>query len=156
MIYFTNLAPANEIGGNSYLLEFGNCRVALDAGTHPKREGRETLPKLDLLKFDSLDAIFLTHAHLDHSGALPVMMREHPSARVIMSEATRELTDAMLHNSVNVMTAKREELGETAYPLAEVAFLTGFSEQSAFNRAFRRWAGQTPRSYRLAAASPRT
>lgn len=116
MIFFTNLAPANEIGGNSYLLEFGNCRVALDAGTHPKREGRETLPKLDLLKFDSLDAIFLTHAHLDHSGALPVMMREHPSARVFMSEATRELADAMLHNSVNVMTAKREELGEFAYP----------------------------------------
>ena len=42
-------------------------------------------------------------------------------------------------------------LRETGYPLAEVAFLTGFSEQSAFNRAFKRWAGQTPRSYRLRA-----
>ncbi|AKS42550.1 AraC family transcriptional regulator [Wenzhouxiangella marina] len=41
-------------------------------------------------------------------------------------------------------------LRDTAYPLAEVAFLTGFSEQSAFTRAFKRWAGQTPRSYRLA------
>ena len=40
-------------------------------------------------------------------------------------------------------------LTETGYPLAEVAFLTGFSEQSAFHRAFKRWAGQTPRSYRL-------
>ncbi|MEM8682209.1 MAG: AraC family transcriptional regulator ligand-binding domain-containing protein, partial [Pseudomonadota bacterium] len=40
-------------------------------------------------------------------------------------------------------------LADYAYPLAEVAFLTGFSEQSAFNRAFKRWAGQTPRSYRL-------
>jgi AraC-like DNA-binding protein len=40
-------------------------------------------------------------------------------------------------------------LRETTYPLAEVAFLTGFSEQSAFNRAFKRWAGRTPRSYRL-------
>ena len=40
-------------------------------------------------------------------------------------------------------------LAETAYPLAEIAFLTGFSEQSAFNRAFKRWAGQTPRSFRL-------
>jgi len=42
-------------------------------------------------------------------------------------------------------------LRETSYPLAEVAFLTGFSEQSAFNRAFRRWAGQTPRSFRVKA-----
>lgn len=36
------------------------------------------------------------------------------------------------------------------YSLAEVAFLTGFSEQSAFSRAFRRWSGQTPRAYRVA------
>lgn len=42
-------------------------------------------------------------------------------------------------------------LRETDYALAEVAFLTGFSEQSAFTRAFRRWSGQTPRSFRLAA-----
>ncbi|MEL7168523.1 MAG: helix-turn-helix domain-containing protein, partial [Bacteroidota bacterium] len=35
--------------------------------------------------------------------------------------------------------------------LAEVAFMTGFSEQSAFTRAFKRWAGQTPRSFRLSA-----
>lgn len=42
-------------------------------------------------------------------------------------------------------------LRETDYSLAEVAFLTGFSEQSAFNRAFKRWSGETPRSYRLSA-----
>ncbi|MEO0817904.1 MAG: AraC family transcriptional regulator ligand-binding domain-containing protein [Pseudomonadota bacterium] len=40
-------------------------------------------------------------------------------------------------------------LRETQYSLAEIAFLTGFSEQSGFTRAFKRWAGQTPRSYRL-------
>jgi AraC-like DNA-binding protein len=40
-------------------------------------------------------------------------------------------------------------LAETDYSLAEIAFLTGFSEQSAFTRAFKRWSGQTPRSYRL-------
>ncbi|MEM9939686.1 MAG: AraC family transcriptional regulator ligand-binding domain-containing protein [Pseudomonadota bacterium] len=41
-------------------------------------------------------------------------------------------------------------LRDTDYSLAEVAFLTGFSEQSGFTRAFKRWCGQTPRSYRLA------
>lgn len=55
-----------------------------------------------------------------------------------------------------VVDAARKELAhrllhETDYNLAEVAFLTGFAEQSAFTRAFKRWAGQTPRSYRLAA-----
>ncbi len=40
-------------------------------------------------------------------------------------------------------------LKETDYSLTEVAFLTGYSEQSTFTRAFKRWKGQTPRSYRL-------
>lgn len=40
-------------------------------------------------------------------------------------------------------------LSDTEYSLAEIAFLTGFSEQSGFTRAFKRWSGQTPRSYRL-------
>lgn len=39
-------------------------------------------------------------------------------------------------------------LSDTRYSIAEVAFLTGFSEQSAFTRAFKRWAGQTPGSFR--------
>ncbi|WP_109355731.1 AraC family transcriptional regulator [Sphingorhabdus sp. EL138] len=44
-------------------------------------------------------------------------------------------------------------LRDTEYSLAEIAFLTGFSEQSGFTRAFKRWAGQTPRSYRLRVAA---
>ncbi len=43
----------------------------------------------------------------------------------------------------------KQLLSKTEYSLAEVAFMTGFSEQSAFNRAFKRWAGQTPRSFRI-------
>lgn len=56
----------------------------------------------------------------------------------------------------DVVDAARRELAErllrrTDYALAEIAFLTGFSEQSAFTRAFKRWSGETPRSFRLKA-----
>ncbi|MCI4643625.1 MAG: AraC family transcriptional regulator [Hyphomonadaceae bacterium] len=44
-------------------------------------------------------------------------------------------------------------LRDTGYSLAEIAFLTGFAEQSGFTRAFKRWAGHTPRSYRLSSNS---
>ncbi len=58
------------------------------------------------------------------------------------------------HSFQSVVDLARKDLAqrllrETDYSLAEVAFLTGFAEQSGFTRAFRRWAGQTPRSYRL-------
>ena len=58
------------------------------------------------------------------------------------------------HSFQSVVDMARKDLAqrllrETEYSLAEVAFLTGFAEQSGFTRAFKRWAGQTPRSYRL-------
>ncbi len=59
------------------------------------------------------------------------------SYQQLIDEARRQLAERLLR--------------QTDYSLSEVAFLTGFSEQSAFTRAFKRWAGQTPRSYRLAA-----
>lgn len=60
------------------------------------------------------------------------------------------------HSFQDLVDLARRELAhqllkETDYSLAEVAFLTGFSEQSGFSRAFKRWSGQTPRSYRLSA-----
>ncbi len=77
------------------------------------------------------------------------------AAQLGMSGRTlqRRLSDESVSFQSLVDQARREFaerlLADTGYPLAEVAFLTGFSEQSAFNRAFKRWAGQTPRSYRL-------
>ncbi len=65
----------------------------------------------------------------------------------------RRLSDKSVSFQAVVDLARRELaeqlLRETAYSLAEVAFLTGFAEQSGFTRAFKRWAGQTPRSYRV-------
>lgn len=67
----------------------------------------------------------------------------------------RRLSDQGLSFQGVVDLARRDLaqklLRETDYSLAEIAFLTGFSEQSGFTRAFKRWAGQTPRSFRLAA-----
>lgn len=114
---FQNLARHPDIGSNCYLLEVGETRIILDAGTHPKHTGRDTLPQFDRLAPDSVDAILLTHPHLDHIGGLPVLMKQHPNAAVAMTEVTRENGSALLHNSVNVMKAQREELNEPSYPL---------------------------------------
>ena len=117
-MFFTNLTRANEIGANSYLLDFGaDGRVVLDAGMHPRAEGVGGLPRLEAMPFDSVGTILVTHAHHDHTGALPLLMREHPSARVFMSEATYFLADPLLHNSVQVMLKQKAEKGIAEYPL---------------------------------------
>jgi Cft2 family RNA processing exonuclease len=113
---FTNLTREVEIGANSYLLEAAGKRLILDSGLHPRFDGEQALPQLGLAAEDSVDAIFLSHAHQDHVGSIPVAMRRQPRAPVFMTEATRQLSEVMLHNSVNVMLKKREE-GVTSYPL---------------------------------------
>lgn len=116
-MFFQNLARHNEIGANCYLLDTGDCRIVLDSGMHPKQEGPDALPAHHELAPDSLDAIMLSHSHLDHSGTIPVLLRDHPSAPLYLTQATADLTKALLHNSVNVMQHKRLELGITEYPL---------------------------------------
>jgi Cft2 family RNA processing exonuclease len=101
---FTNLTRATEIGANSYLLELGGQRLVLDCGMHPKLEGEAALPNLRLIPDGSLDAILISHSHLDHIGSLPVLMRRQPRARVLMSAPTGRLGEVLLHNSVNVMS----------------------------------------------------
>ena len=115
-ITFTNLTREVEIGANSYLLEMAGKRLILDSGLHPRFDGEAALPQLGIVADDSIDAILLSHAHQDHVGSLPVMMRRQPRAPVFMTDATRHLSEIMLHNSVNVMLKKREE-GITSYPL---------------------------------------
>ncbi len=100
----TNLTRRTEIGANSYLLELAGRRVVLDCGMHPKLEGEDATPDLRRVPDGELDAIIVTHAHLDHIGSLPVLMRRQPRARVFMSPPTAYLGEALLHNSVNVMS----------------------------------------------------
>ena len=104
---FTNLTGALDIGANSYSVETAGRRILLDAGYHPKQSGAAGLPRLDLVKDDSFDAMVLSHSHHDHIGSLPVAMRRHPRAPVLMTEATQALGGIMLHNSVNVMLAEQ-------------------------------------------------
>ena len=117
---FRSLCRSAEIGANSYLLDTGKARVVLDAGLHPKHDGLEGVPRYDLLEDGSIDSVVVTHAHLDHIGSLPVLLNRQPQAKAFFSQAAAELSAAMLHNSVNVMQAKRLELGIVEYPLNKI------------------------------------
>lgn len=114
---FSHLGKAAEIGANSYVIDTGDARIVLDAGMHPKREGMDAVPEFRSISEEHVDAIIVTHSHLDHSGTLPVVQRDHPEASVFMTPPTRALVDALLHNSSNVMSSKGQELGIREYPL---------------------------------------
>jgi Cft2 family RNA processing exonuclease len=113
----TNLNPDTDIGASAWHLEMDGHRLLMDAGTHPKLEGRPSLPLYDLVKKQDVDAIAISHCHHDHVGSLPVALRHFPEAHVLMPELSYFLIERVLHNSVNVMVRQRDELGLKEYPL---------------------------------------
>jgi Cft2 family RNA processing exonuclease len=114
---FINLTRHTEIGANSYYLEIGRHRLLLDCGMHPKNTGEDALPNFKAIVDGEVEAILMSHAHQDHIGTLPLAMRRFSDTRIFMTQATAEVGSVLLHNSVNVMTRQREEIGEMSYPL---------------------------------------
>src|SRR4051812_36114869 len=112
-----NLNPDTAIGASAWLLEVDGNRMLMDAGVHPKREGRDALPLYSLVANEEVDAIAITHCHHDHVGSLPVAIRHFPRAHVFLTELSYFLVERVLHNSVNVMTRQRDEAGIAEYPL---------------------------------------
>ncbi|HEX5221734.1 MAG TPA: MBL fold metallo-hydrolase [Verrucomicrobiae bacterium] len=112
-----NLNPDTDIGASSWFVEIEGHRILLDAGMHPKLEGRAGLPLYSAVQQEEVDAIAISHCHHDHVGALPVALRYFPKAHVMLPEQSYFLIERVLHNSVNVMTRQRDELGLKEYPL---------------------------------------
>lgn len=115
-VALTILGGAREIGANSYHLELGSTGILLDAGIHPKLEGEAALPDFDAVRGE-VDAILISHAHLDHVGALPVALQRFPRARVYMTRPTSLLAIRMLRNAVAVARSRARAAGAEARPL---------------------------------------
>lgn len=115
---FTVLGGGQEIGANSYLLKIEGVSFLLDAGLHPKKYGLESLPDYGGIT-EELEAIFISHAHLDHVGSLPLISRQQPQAPIFATIPTKDIALRMLHNTVTVMNIFREEKGYLDYPFFE-------------------------------------
>ncbi len=113
----TDLNSEQDIGANCLLAEIGPFRILFDCGMHPKKTGLDALPRINLVRDLSVDFVVLSHCHLDHVGALPVFLREHPRTRVLCSAASRIVATRILRNSVGVMMRQREEQHINEYPL---------------------------------------
>ncbi len=115
-ITFTPIGGAAEIGANCFLISRGNNGILLDSGIHPKKEGREALPKFELLQSPP-EAVVVSHGHIDHCGSVPFLLREFPATPCYATRPTVSIMDRMLHNSVSVMTTLGKERNIPEYPL---------------------------------------
>ena len=151
-----NLNPDTDIGASAWFVELEGHRILLDAGMHPKREGGDGSAALQGHSQEDVDAIAISHCHHDHVGSLPVAVRYFPKAHVLMPEQSYFIVERVLHNSVNVMTRQRDELGIKEYPLYthdEVDDIAPIFQGFRYNREVE-WAAyhKTRAGFRLAHA----
>ena len=97
------LGGAEEIGANSCYIELDGTGILIDAGLHPRDRGRNAFPDIDKLFGRPTDVLVVTHAHTDHLGGVPFVLRRMPHLRTIMTRATRDLSHIMLHNNARLL-----------------------------------------------------
>jgi metallo-beta-lactamase family protein len=91
---------ANEVTGSKHLLEVNGKRIFLDFGMFQgKREESDRKNKIMPIPADKVDMVILSHAHIDHSGDLPLLVKAGFKGPIYSTHATRDLCAAMLLDS---------------------------------------------------------
>lgn len=103
---------SGEVTGSCYLLETGRARVLIDFGLHQGGARAELRNRhFPPIGADRLDAVVLTHAHIDHCGRLPLLVRTKFRGPIFCTPATQDLTGIMLRDSAHVQTMDAERYG---------------------------------------------
>ncbi len=138
-------ASGGEVTGSAYLLQTARARVFVDCGLFQgarKLENFNRLPQRERLS--RLDAVVLTHCHLDHTGRLPLLIRFGYSGPIFATPATIDLTRLILRDAARLQgegvkrqNRRRAEQGkppiEPLYTVRQVEQLTGLFRKLRYN-----------------------
>lgn len=104
------LGGAMEIGGSCIYLRIANKGILLDSGIR-QSASKDPLPDFRTIQTEGgLDAIFISHAHMDHIGTLPIISKAYPHARIYMTAMTADLTRVLLYDSLKIMNCQEDEI----------------------------------------------
>lgn len=168
-VFFRHAAPTTVEQHEAY---FG-CPVEFDAGQDAMLMSRQSLSEPNVLGDQGITQFLVSHLdqeleQIDDSPSLQSRTKSE-IARALseglpkmgdiarqMGLSARSFHRRLAEHGLSFQTLTEETrreiatamLQEERYALSEIAFLTGYSEQSAFNRAFKRWMGVTPAAYR--------
>jgi metallo-beta-lactamase family protein len=107
----TFFGAAGGVTGTSYHIEADKSAVMIDCGMFQGGKSEELKNKFaPPVNYNSLDAIILTHAHLDHCGRLPLVMRMGFKGTIYATPATIDLVALILHDALKVQTNDLEKL----------------------------------------------
>ena len=110
------LGATGTVTGSRYLIEAGSSRVLIDCGLF---QGYKELRERNRIDFpvvpESIDAVVLSHAHLDHSGYVPALVRDGFGGPILATEGTAELCSLLLPDSAHLLEEEAERAGRKGY-----------------------------------------
>jgi metallo-beta-lactamase family protein len=107
-IELTFLGAARSVTGSCYLVEAGNTRILVDCGLYQERDLTERNWAPFTFRPESIDCVLLTHAHLDHCGLLPKLVREGFHGRIYGTTATNEIAEIILLDAAHLQEEDAE------------------------------------------------
>jgi metallo-beta-lactamase family protein len=143
-VKITFLGAAQTVTGSMHLVECNGYRVLLDCGLYQGRraeayERNRTMP----LDPRSVDAVLLSHAHIDHSGNLPTLVKRGFRGLIYATAATRDLCAIMLADSAHIQASDAQFLrkhgkdaAEPLYDLDDVAATMELFHAVPYRRRF--------------------
>jgi len=104
------LGGAMEIGGSCIYLRIAGKGILRDAGIRQSGT-KDPIPDFRTIQEQGgLDAILISHAHMDHIGTLPIISKAYPQARIYMTAMTADLTRVLLYDSLKLMKNRENEI----------------------------------------------
>lgn len=99
----TFLGAAESVTGSRYLLEANGYKILVDCGLYQEREFRDRNWEGFQFSPSDLDAVFLTHAHLDHCGLIPKLTKGGFRGKIYCTDATAEIAKIVMLDSAHIM-----------------------------------------------------
>ncbi|KAG8779545.1 endoribonuclease ysh1, partial [Serendipita sp. 397] len=110
----TVLGAGQEVGRSCCVLRYRGKTVVCDAGVHPAHHGIASLPFLDELDWSTVDAILITHFHLDHAAGLTYIMEKtnfrEGKGKVYMTSATKAVYKFIMQDFLRMSSTSTEPL----------------------------------------------
>ncbi len=113
------LGGGRQVGRSSYLLQTQESNILLDGGINVAATGEDSYPFLDIseLKINELDAVILSHAHLDHTGILPLLFKYGYRGPIYCTAPTRDIAALLC---LDLISINKGENGKELYSSTDV------------------------------------
>ncbi|MBI2448810.1 beta-CASP ribonuclease aCPSF1 [Candidatus Pacearchaeota archaeon] len=107
-VRLTFLGSGRQVGRSCLLLQTPQSKILLDCGIDPAVQGKEQFPYFEISEFNinELDAIVLSHAHLDHSGVVPYLYKMGYRGPIYMTIPTRDVASLLCLDFIGVSYKK--------------------------------------------------